>query len=302
MNDKPIRFYRVGDPFGFLSNFSAHAVDIDGRIWPTSEHYFQAQKFVGTELEEAVRQLASPMDAAAAGRRRDRLLRPDWAAVRDDVMTVALRAKFSQHTDLKKALLATGDADLVEHTANDRYWADGGDGSGRNRLGELLMQIRSELRSNVSADQSRADVAAGLAFVRALTNLTQPDVGTRGRIARDEAKAALTEWDAAAGHTTTPREVLDVARGLSPDQRAELVTALRSFTEWAERPDDISGRRIDSVIASLEQELGPFLTPGRLAEERKADSRIRESVQTSIAQRLREAGAAAAESEDQTTD
>jgi len=41
--------------------------------------------------------------------------------------------------------LGTGDAELVEHSHNDRYWADGGDGSGQNRLGQLLMELRAQL-------------------------------------------------------------------------------------------------------------------------------------------------------------
>jgi ribA/ribD-fused uncharacterized protein len=62
-------------------------------------------------------------------------------------MLDALRAKFGQHPDLRKILLDTGDAAIVEHTPKDDYWADGGDGRGRNRLGELLMTLRSELRA-----------------------------------------------------------------------------------------------------------------------------------------------------------
>ena len=62
-------------------------------------------------------------------------------------MLDALRAKFTQHEELKATLLGTGDAILVEHTANDSYWGDGGDGSGKNRLGQLLMKLREELRT-----------------------------------------------------------------------------------------------------------------------------------------------------------
>jgi len=80
------------------------------------------------------------------GRRRDLPFRADWDAVKDDVMRVALRAKFTQHPALRALLLGTGDAVLVEHTRNDTYWADGGDGSGRNRLGELLVELRAALR------------------------------------------------------------------------------------------------------------------------------------------------------------
>ena len=60
-------------------------------------------------------------------------------------MRRALRTKFEQHSKLKSLLLSTGDAELIEHTRNDSYWADGGDGSGKNRLGILLMELRAEL-------------------------------------------------------------------------------------------------------------------------------------------------------------
>ena len=86
------------------------------------------------------------MIAARMGRSRSRPLRKDWESVKDQIMLEALRAKFAQHDNLKELLLNTGDARLVEHTSNDRYWADGGDGTGRNQLGALLMQVRSELR------------------------------------------------------------------------------------------------------------------------------------------------------------
>jgi N-glycosidase YbiA len=140
----PILFTSTGDPFGEFSNFAPFPIRMKGRHWPTSEHYFQAQKFAGTPYEEEVRRAKSPMVAARMGRSRHRPLRKDWESVKDQVMLDALRAKFTQHEDLQSLLLGTGDARIVEHTSNDRYWADGGDGTGRNRLGELLMQLRKE--------------------------------------------------------------------------------------------------------------------------------------------------------------
>ncbi|QEH33042.1 Swarming motility protein YbiA [Aquisphaera giovannonii] len=141
-----IRFYSVTGSHGAFSNFSPHPVVLKGRTWPTSEHYFQAQKFAGSPDEEAVRRAKSPMIAARMGRSRSRPLRPDWEAVKESIMHEAVLAKFTQHEPLRKLLLATGDATIVEHTANDAYWGDGGDGSGRNRLGEILMRVRDELR------------------------------------------------------------------------------------------------------------------------------------------------------------
>ena len=76
-------------------------------------------------------------------------MRPDWEEVKDEVMLQALRMKFSQNPEIAEELLATGDAILIEHTQNDAYWADGGDGSGKNKLGLLLMQVREELKNSI---------------------------------------------------------------------------------------------------------------------------------------------------------
>ncbi len=142
-----IEFYTAGDAFGEFSNFARFPIFLKNKRWPTSEHYFQAQKFAGTPHEEEIRRAKKPMLAAEMGRDRKRPLRRDWEAVKDAVMLDALRAKFTQHADLRALLLSTGDARLVEHTGNDSYWGDGGDGSGKNRLGELLMRVRDELRA-----------------------------------------------------------------------------------------------------------------------------------------------------------
>ena len=110
---KTINFYSTKDAYGCFSNFAAYPFEIDGKIWRTSEHYFQAQKFAGTGHEEELRLVASPMVVARMGRSRQRPLRKDWETAKDDIMRTALRAKFTQHEDLKKILLETGDASLV---------------------------------------------------------------------------------------------------------------------------------------------------------------------------------------------
>ena len=144
---REIKFYRANEmPYGLFSNFDTkHPIKVGGVTWPTTEHYFQAQKFVGTGHVEAVRQAPKPRDAADMGRDRSRPLRKDWEQVKDDVMRDAIRAKFTQHEDCKALLLNTGDAVLIEHTTNDSYWADGGDGNGKNMLGKILMEVRKEL-------------------------------------------------------------------------------------------------------------------------------------------------------------
>ncbi len=146
---KTINFYRVSDDHGGFSNFSPHPIMLADKTWPTSEYYFQAQKFPGSSKdEEEVRAATSPMIAARMGRSRQRPLREDWESVKDQIMYEAVLAKFSQHVDLREILLATGDATIVEHTENDAYWGDGGDGTGKNMLGIILMRVREELRSS----------------------------------------------------------------------------------------------------------------------------------------------------------
>ncbi len=142
-----IKFYSVNDEFGEFSNFSLHEIVLDGERWPTSEHYFQAQKFADPAVRKRIRACRSPMDAARMGRDRKLALRRDWESAKDNVMHKAVTAKFSQHADLRDLLLSTGEARLVEHTDNDAYWGDGGDGRGRNRLGQILMRVREELRA-----------------------------------------------------------------------------------------------------------------------------------------------------------
>jgi ribA/ribD-fused uncharacterized protein len=146
-----IHFYSVRDEYGCFSNFAPYPVRMDGKPWPTSEHWFQAQKFAGTaaeaEMMERIRDQRSPMIAARLGRSRRRPIRANWHSVRDEMMRRVVRAKFTQHADIRAVLLDTGDATLVEHTENDDYWGDGGDGSGRNMLGRILMQVRAELRA-----------------------------------------------------------------------------------------------------------------------------------------------------------
>lgn len=143
-----IRFYSVSDAYGEFSNFAPFPITLDGERWPTSEHYFQAQKYQEIEYRNEVRKARSPMIAARLGRSRSRPLRKDWESVKVQVMRAALRAKFTQYESLRTLLLETGEARIIESTENDSYWGDGGDGRGRNQLGLLLMELRQALRSS----------------------------------------------------------------------------------------------------------------------------------------------------------
>lgn len=121
----------------FLSNFYRLESGL------TLEHYFQAAK---TTVEEEYSWIMSSDGPGTAKRRGRRVtLRPDWEEIKVDVMRNLLREKFSQE-DLRIMLLSTGDEELVEGNYwGDRFWGVC-NGSGKNWLGKLLMEIRSEIR------------------------------------------------------------------------------------------------------------------------------------------------------------
>ncbi len=124
-----IWFYSKTPEYGWLSNFSEHPLVLDGVHWPSVEHFYQAQKYVDTpQMADSIRGMASPSQARTAGRDRSLTVRPDWDAVKEDVMRQAVRAKFTQHVVLQKLLLATEDNQLVHESDDDEFW-------GRQRSG-----------------------------------------------------------------------------------------------------------------------------------------------------------------------
>lgn len=140
-----IYFYSQTEAFREFSNFSPHGIEMDGVWWKTVEHYFQAMKFGDEAYRDRIGKASTPKMAKALGRTRAFPIRPDWDTARDAVMLDAVRAKFRTHKTLADLLLSTGDEDLAEAAPGD-YWGIGGDGSGENRLGLILQQVRGELR------------------------------------------------------------------------------------------------------------------------------------------------------------
>ncbi|KAI8050844.1 hypothetical protein BDF22DRAFT_622043 [Syncephalis plumigaleata] len=138
-----INFYHRGEPYYEFTNFYQAPIYIDGYYWKTTEHYFQAQKFIHMpHLYHRILTARSARAAFSIARENNRHKRSDWELCKNGVMYKALYAKFMQHLILTRKLVATGRKLLVEHTYNDHYWGDGGDGSGMNWLGHLLMRLR----------------------------------------------------------------------------------------------------------------------------------------------------------------
>lgn len=132
----------------FLSNFFPSPFEVDGITFPSVEHWFQANKTTDPAEFKAIAAAQTPGKSKRMGRGCQ--LRPDWEEVKTDVMLNGLRHKF-KIPELRAKLLATGDEELVEgNTWHDCTWGrcvcDKCGGQGQNLLGQLLMELREEIR------------------------------------------------------------------------------------------------------------------------------------------------------------
>ncbi|EEX94493.1 GTP cyclohydrolase II [Vibrio orientalis CIP 102891 = ATCC 33934] len=146
--DSNIQFYEPEDAYGFLSNFFHSPINIDGQTWPTSEHYYQAQKFVDPEIYGQIQHSKTPDRAFELSREFKQKERTDWLDIRLDVMRFIVTEKFSQNPLLAFKLIETGEATLTEHSHKDAFWGDGEDGQGNNHLGKILMSVRQRLQNS----------------------------------------------------------------------------------------------------------------------------------------------------------
>jgi ribA/ribD-fused uncharacterized protein len=132
--------------YRFLSNFYSSPFEYEGKQWPTVEHAFQALKSLSVDEQETIRNLSSPSEAKKAGKQVN--LRTDWEDVKIPLMRSLVYQKFLQNEDLKNKLLETEDAILEEgNNWNDVIYGicPPGSGNGQNKLGKILMEIRSKI-------------------------------------------------------------------------------------------------------------------------------------------------------------
>jgi ribA/ribD-fused uncharacterized protein len=147
-----VRFYRASEkPYGAFSNLYKRDLIFEGETFPTSEHAYQSGKARKPQVKEWLMSAPSPaLLAMAAHGLYYWDVAPGWSKTKFDRMRGVLRAKFTQHEDLRELLLSTGDARLVESATVDntvnRLWGEV-NGKGKNMLGIMLMELRDELRS-----------------------------------------------------------------------------------------------------------------------------------------------------------
>jgi ribA/ribD-fused uncharacterized protein len=148
-----IRFYRAKGEYGFLSNLFKRPIVYEDREFTCSETAYQYGKPVKKEVADWLVSAPSPhLCAAAAHALFSFDISPDWNRCKVDRMRDILKEKFTQHKDLQKLLLDTGNARLIEESTMDAFWGVGKKGTGKNMLGILLMEVRDEIRWGTCED------------------------------------------------------------------------------------------------------------------------------------------------------
>lgn len=134
--------------YRWLSNFypAPAKCHLDGLIYPTAEHAYQACKFTSPEDRDAIMNCKTPGQAKRLGRRL-KSIPSYWDDVRVGMMLETVRSKFRMSVDLQEKLISTGTAELVERNDwGDTFWGVS-DGVGKNKLGLILTQVRCEFSS-----------------------------------------------------------------------------------------------------------------------------------------------------------
>ncbi len=158
---KCVTFRKTKEAWGGLSNMAAgFPLRVMGREVATSESLYQACRFPSDpELQAAILAKTNPMGAKMMTKPHRARTRGDWETpspgARVAIMAWCLRIKLIQnmHT-FGDLLMRTGRFPIVEDSHKDLFWGAvttqggerPGDLYGENMLGQLLMQLREEVR------------------------------------------------------------------------------------------------------------------------------------------------------------
>ncbi|MDA3837005.1 MAG: NADAR family protein [Nanoarchaeota archaeon] len=144
-----IRFLSKIEKWKDFSNLSPHPIEIGGEIWNSVEHYYQFKKFENSDPTFALelKNTKSPKDVKKLSLTNDNFSK-DWDKIKVEVIIKAVREKFETHSEARDLLLSTDDEELIEANPDDYFWGEGEDGTGKNMMGEILMEIRESFKEN----------------------------------------------------------------------------------------------------------------------------------------------------------
>lgn len=102
--------------YRFLSNFYPAKIKFQDIEYPSVEHAYQAQKTIDIEERKQIALLKTPGEAKKWGRKikKEGRLRHDWENFNLILMQTLVFNKFMTHENIKRKLLDTGDAKLIE--------------------------------------------------------------------------------------------------------------------------------------------------------------------------------------------
>ena len=78
----------------------------------------------------------------------NKFCKSNWNDIRVSIMQEVMQNKLLQHEDVRKALLKSGEAEIIENSPTDYFWGCGADGSGHNETGKTWMRIRDKIRAS----------------------------------------------------------------------------------------------------------------------------------------------------------
>ena len=135
--------------FFVFDNFSSFKVMVDGILYSTVEHAYQAAKFLESapQIAKDIMESYSAHDAQKIAYANKDKQRKDWEEVKLKIMERLLRLKLEQNPYVKKKLLQTGNYVICEDSPKDSFWGIGPNRDGRNELGKLWMKLRDELNN-----------------------------------------------------------------------------------------------------------------------------------------------------------
>lgn len=128
-----------------LDNYAATTLLIDGLPYPTLEHAYQSLKCTDPAGKEAIRNAPTPAQAKhlannVYGQHKD----PTWDKVKVERMKFLMTQKFEQHSEVQKTLQQSKPHTIEEASPYDNFWGTGTEGTGKNMIGKLWMEIRTE--------------------------------------------------------------------------------------------------------------------------------------------------------------
>ena len=133
--------------FYCFSNFSSFSVKWKEKVWPTSEHAYQAAHFFKTApaLAQKIYKAKSAHEAYKIAKANTNKAPENWHGIKTAVMEDIVRHKLKQNPYVMRKLMQTGKRYIVEDSPKDSFWGWGLKRNGRNELGKVWMKLRDEV-------------------------------------------------------------------------------------------------------------------------------------------------------------